>query len=41
VSADGALVIHTIMGWNYLNREARERHARYARLRARNGSDHD
>lgn len=29
VSADGALVLHTVMGWAYLRREQTERHARY------------
>lgn len=29
VSADGALVLHTVMGWNYLRREQKERFKRY------------
>ncbi len=29
VSPDGALVLHTVMGWQYLNREAKERRKRY------------
>ena len=32
VSTDGALVIHVVMGWNYLKKEQRERHRRYASL---------
>src|SRR5690606_16920028 len=32
VSSDGALLIHTVMGWNYLKREQRERHRRYASI---------
>lgn len=29
VSSDGALVLHTVMGWRYLRREQRERFKRY------------
>lgn len=29
VSSDGALVLHTVMGWNYLRREQKERFKRY------------
>lgn len=29
VSADGALVLHTVMGWRYLRREQTERFKRY------------
>ena len=32
ISSDGALIIHTVMGWNYLKREQRERHRRYASI---------
>lgn len=29
VSADGAMFLHVFLMWNYLNREAKERHKRY------------
>lgn len=30
ISADGALFLHTVFAWAYLNREAKERRKRYA-----------
>src|SRR5690606_37797506 len=35
ISPDGALVLHTVMGWRYLNREARERRSRYGLQKGR------
>lgn len=36
ISPDGTAFFHTILAWRYLRSEQKERHARYARLRARN-----
>jgi ABC-type multidrug transport system permease subunit len=36
VSSDGALFLHTIFAWNYLNQEAKERRKRYGLNRGSN-----
>jgi heme exporter protein D len=36
ISTDGALVIHTVMAWGYLNQEAKERRKRYGLNRGSN-----
>ncbi len=41
VSPDGAAFAHVILGWNYLKREQKERHKRYASLCDKNGGRHE